>query len=62
MIVDFFSGKEDDESMTVQSRPLPKDVFRLRQLQRSRGVSSSQTGSVVSGGSAFSGEQSVSAD
>ncbi|XP_029117470.1 cleavage stimulation factor subunit 77 isoform X3 [Elaeis guineensis] len=54
--------KEDDESITVQSRPLPRDVFRLRQLRRSRGVSSSQTGSVVSGGSAFSGEQSVSAD
>ncbi|EHA8589430.1 Cleavage stimulation factor subunit 77 [Cocos nucifera] len=57
-----FDRKEDDESITVQSRPLPRDVFRLRQLQRSRGVSSSQTGSVVSGGSAFSGEQSVSVD
>ncbi|KAJ0979071.1 hypothetical protein J5N97_014545 [Dioscorea zingiberensis] len=52
--------QEDDESTTVQSRPLPRDVFRIRQMQRTRGVSASQTGSAASGGSAFSGEQSIS--
>ncbi|CAL9760037.1 unnamed protein product [Musa acuminata subsp. burmannicoides] len=54
--------QEDDESTTVQSRPLPRDVFRLRQMHRSRGRSTSQTGSAASGGSAFSGDQSVSTD
>ncbi|KAJ0961205.1 hypothetical protein J5N97_000799 [Dioscorea zingiberensis] len=37
-------GQEDDESTTVQSRPLPRDVFRIRQMQRTRvsvGLSSS---------------------
>ncbi|URE31201.1 hypothetical protein MUK42_25526 [Musa troglodytarum] len=57
-----FLGQEDDESMTVQSRPLPRDVFRLRQMHKSRGRSTSQTGSAASGGSAFSGDQSVSTD
>ncbi|KAG9454983.1 hypothetical protein H6P81_007887 [Aristolochia fimbriata] len=52
--------QEDDDTATVQSRPLPRDVFRLRQLQRSRGSASSQTGSAASGGSAFSGEPSGS--
>ncbi|ONK55468.1 uncharacterized protein A4U43_UnF2920 [Asparagus officinalis] len=54
--------QEDDETSTIQSRPLPRDVFRMRQIQRARGVSNSQTGSAASGGSAFSGDQSVSTD
>ncbi|KMZ62640.1 mRNA 3'-end-processing protein rna14 [Zostera marina] len=52
--------KEEDDTATVQSRPLPADLFRIRQIQRSRGISSSQTGSVSGGGSAFSGEMSGS--
>lgn len=52
--------QEDDDTVTIQSRPLPPDAFRLRQMRRARGISSaSQTGS-VSGGSVFSGEQSGS--
>ncbi|KAF8395611.1 hypothetical protein HHK36_019561 [Tetracentron sinense] len=51
--------QEDDETATVQSVPLPRDVFRIRQIQRSRGVSTSQTGS-ASCGSAFSGDLSGS--
>ncbi|XP_058079906.1 cleavage stimulation factor subunit 77 [Magnolia sinica] len=54
--------QEDDESASVQSRPLPRDVFRIRQIQRARGVSSSQTGSAASGGSALSAEPSGSTD
>ncbi|XP_072996994.1 cleavage stimulation factor subunit 77 [Typha latifolia] len=54
--------REEDDTKTVQSRPLPRDVFRLRQIQRTRGASISQTGSAASGGSAFSGEQSVSTE
>ncbi|KAJ6808847.1 cleavage stimulation factor subunit 77 [Iris pallida] len=55
--------QEDDESATIQSRPLPRDVFRIRQIQKSRGISTSQTGSAASGGSAFSGgDQSISTD
>jgi len=54
------TGQEDDETATIQSRPLPRDVFRIRQIQRARGVSNSQTTSAASGGSAFSGDQSVS--
>ncbi|XP_042375309.1 cleavage stimulation factor subunit 77-like isoform X1 [Zingiber officinale] len=56
----YLDRQEDDESTTEQSRPLPKDVFRLRQMHRSRGLSTSQTGSAASGGSVFSGEPSVS--
>ncbi|XP_078438100.1 tetratricopeptide repeat (TPR)-like superfamily protein isoform X2 [Wolffia australiana] len=51
--------QEDDDTMTVQSRPLPQDVFKIRQIRRARGVSSSQTGS-VSASSAFSGDLSGS--
>ncbi|KAL6002019.1 hypothetical protein ACLOJK_040583 [Asimina triloba] len=57
-----FERQEDDETATVQSRPLPRDVFRLRQMQRTRGISSSQTGSAASAGSGFSGEPSGSTD
>ncbi|PKA61851.1 hypothetical protein AXF42_Ash008683 [Apostasia shenzhenica] len=53
-------SKDDDELTTVQSKPLPRDMFRLRQIQRSRGASTSQTGSAASVGSAFSGDQSIS--
>ncbi|OAY80310.1 Cleavage stimulation factor subunit 77 [Ananas comosus] len=56
------TGQEEDDTTTVQSRPLPQDVFRLRQIRKSRGVSNPQTGSAASGGSAFSGEQSISTD
>ncbi|CAA7389064.1 unnamed protein product [Spirodela intermedia] len=51
--------QDDDDTKTVQSRPLPQDMFRIRQIQRARGVTSSQTGS-VSAGSAFSGDLSGS--
>ncbi|XP_048138180.1 cleavage stimulation factor subunit 77 isoform X2 [Rhodamnia argentea] len=51
-------GPDDDDSVTVQSQPLPRDVFRIRQIQRAR-VTSSQTGS-TSYGSAFSGDLSGS--
>ncbi|XP_020086352.1 cleavage stimulation factor subunit 77 isoform X3 [Ananas comosus] len=54
--------QEEDDTTTVQSRPLPQDVFRLRQIRKSRGVSNPQTGSAASGGSAFSWEQSISTD
>ncbi|KAK6930631.1 hypothetical protein RJ641_004725, partial [Dillenia turbinata] len=51
--------QEDDDTATVQSQPLPKDVFRIRQIQKARGGTTSQTGS-VSYGSAVSGELSGS--
>lgn len=51
-----FNTQDDDET-TVQSQPLPKDIFRLRQMQKTRTVS--QTGS-TSHGSAFSGDLSGS--
>ncbi|KAH0469186.1 hypothetical protein IEQ34_002418 [Dendrobium chrysotoxum] len=54
--------QEDDEVTTVQSRPLPRDLFRIRQIQKSRGATASQTGSAASAGSAFSGDQSISTD
>ncbi|XP_039016553.1 LOW QUALITY PROTEIN: cleavage stimulation factor subunit 77-like [Hibiscus syriacus] len=51
--------QEEDESTTVQSQPLPRDAFRIRQMQKARGGSTSQTGS-VSYGSALSGDLSGS--
>ncbi|KAK9668668.1 hypothetical protein RND81_13G076700 [Saponaria officinalis] len=56
--------KEDDETATIQSQSLPKDAFRLRQMQKARkgtarGGTATQTSS-ASYGSAFSGEQSGS--
>ncbi|QCD92837.1 cleavage stimulation factor subunit 3 [Vigna unguiculata] len=51
--------QEDDDSTTVQSQPLPRDAFRIRQYQKARASSASQTGS-VSYGSAFSGDLSGS--
>ncbi|XP_031371970.1 cleavage stimulation factor subunit 77 isoform X2 [Punica granatum] len=51
--------QEDEETTTVQSQPLPRDVFRMRQIQKARAATSSQTGS-ASYGSAFSGDLSGS--
>lgn len=51
--------QEDDESSTVQSQPLPRDVFRIRQMRKARGSTTSQTGS-ASYGSALSGDLSGS--
>jgi len=53
------AGQDDDETASIQSVPLPKDVFRIRQMQKARGGTTSQTGS-TSYGSAFSGEHSGS--
>jgi cleavage stimulation factor subunit 3 len=71
-------AKEEEDAATVQSRAaLPQDIFRLRQIQRSRGglgaTSVTQSGSSAfsfsgggsafsGGGSAFSGDQSASTD
>ena len=52
-------GQEDDETATAQSLPLPRDVFKIRQIRKARGGTTSQTGS-ASYGSAFSGELSGS--
>ncbi|KAL2335157.1 hypothetical protein Fmac_016370 [Flemingia macrophylla] len=51
--------QEDDDTTTVQSQPLPRDAFLIRQYQKARASSASQTGS-VSYGSAFSGDFSGS--
>ncbi|KAK9077280.1 hypothetical protein SSX86_005617 [Deinandra increscens subsp. villosa] len=62
--------QDDDETSTVQSQPLPKDAFKIRQLRKARvaagsvqtgaaSYSSVQTGS-ASYGSGLSGEQSGS--
>lgn len=53
------AGQDDDEIASVQSAPLPKDAFKLRQMRKARGGTASQTGS-TSYGSVFSGEQSGS--
>lgn len=61
--IEFFClllGQDEDETTTVQSQPLPRDAFKIRQLRKARGVGAgSQTGS-ASYGSAFSGELSGS--
>ncbi|CAH2037100.1 unnamed protein product [Thlaspi arvense] len=54
--------QEEDDTATIQSQPLPTDVFRLRQMRKARGIATSSqtpTGS-TSYGSAFSGELSGS--
>ncbi|KFK43960.1 hypothetical protein AALP_AA1G196700 [Arabis alpina] len=54
--------QEEDDTATIQSQPLPTDVFRLRQMRKARGISTSSqtpTGS-TSYGSAYSGELSGS--
>ncbi|XP_062232368.1 cleavage stimulation factor subunit 77 [Phragmites australis] len=63
-------GQEEEDAATAQSRAaVPRDIFRLRQIQRSRGLgaaAASQSGSSAfsfsGGGSAFSGDQSASTD
>ncbi|GMH22960.1 hypothetical protein Nepgr_024803 [Nepenthes gracilis] len=51
--------QDDDDTATVQSLPLLKDVFKIRQMQKARAGAASQTGS-TSYGSVFSGEHSTS--
>lgn len=71
-------AKEEEDATAVQSQAaLPRDVFRLRQIQKSRGglgaAAATQSGSSAfsfsaggsafsGGGSAFSGDQSASTD
>ncbi|TVU34518.1 hypothetical protein EJB05_16353 [Eragrostis curvula] len=65
-------GKEEEDAAAAQSQAaLPRDIFRLRQIQRSRGglvaagASQSAGSSAFSfsgGGSAFSGDQSASTE
>ncbi|KAL6514583.1 Cleavage stimulation factor subunit 77 [Orobanche gracilis] len=51
--------QDDDDTSTVQSQPLPRDAFKMRQLQKAR-ASSSYTGGSTSYGSGFSGDLSGS--
>ncbi|KAI3882082.1 hypothetical protein MKW92_030245, partial [Papaver armeniacum] len=52
--------QQNDETL-AQSQPLPTDLFKIRQMKKARGVTSSQTGSASgSSGSSFSGELSGS--
>lgn len=60
--------QDDDDTTTVQSQPLPKDAFKIRQMRKARAANtqsgaasfgSVQTGS-ASYGSGFSGEHSGS--
>ncbi|XP_047954000.1 cleavage stimulation factor subunit 77-like isoform X1 [Salvia hispanica] len=65
--------QDDDDTSTIQSQPLPKDAFKIRQLQKALGTSSrtggassrtggtsSRTGGSASYGSGFSGDFSGS--
>ncbi|RLM92057.1 cleavage stimulation factor subunit 77 [Panicum miliaceum] len=65
--------QEEEDAATVKSQAaVPRDIFRLRQIQRSRGLgvggaaAASQSGSSAfsfsGGGSAFSGDHSASTD
>ncbi|KAL1811942.1 hypothetical protein ACET3Z_022007 [Daucus carota] len=55
-----FDRQDDNDTVSVQSQPLPKDVFKLRQMRKAR-ATGSQTGSVSYGSaSAFSGDLSAS--
>ncbi|RLN22656.1 cleavage stimulation factor subunit 77 [Panicum miliaceum] len=65
--------QEEEDAATVQSQAaVPRDIFRLRQIQRRRGLgvggaaAASQSGSSAfsfsGGGSAFSGDHSASTD
>ncbi|KAK6143512.1 hypothetical protein DH2020_023860 [Rehmannia glutinosa] len=51
--------QDDDDTSTVQSQPLPRDAFKMRQLQKAR-ATSSRTGGSASYGSGFSGDFSGS--
>ncbi|KAG8364291.1 hypothetical protein BUALT_Bualt19G0113200 [Buddleja alternifolia] len=58
--------QDDDDTSSIQSQPLPRDAFKIRQiqLQKSRAsgaaATSSRTGGSVSYGSGFSGDLSAS--
>ncbi|KAI3870583.1 hypothetical protein MKX03_022776 [Papaver bracteatum] len=53
--------RQQNDETPAQSQSLPTDVFKIRQMKKSRGVTSSQTGSASSSsGSSFSGELSGS--
>lgn len=61
--------QEDDDTNTVQSQPLPKDAFKIRQLRKARVAVGAQSGAASYGsvqtgsasyGSGLSGEQSGS--
>ncbi|KAL1544270.1 cleavage stimulation factor subunit 77-like [Salvia divinorum] len=65
--------QDDDDASTIQSQPLPKDAFKIRQLQKAlatssrtggassrTGGTSSRTGGSASYGSGFSGDFSGS--
>lgn len=59
----YLGGEDDEETPGPQSRPPPRDVFRLRQLQRARGgTSSMQSGSTSGNSGAFSGDVSGSSE
>ncbi|XP_026451370.1 cleavage stimulation factor subunit 77-like [Papaver somniferum] len=53
--------RQQNDETPAQSQPVPTDLFKIRQMKKARGVTSSQTGSASSGsGSSFSGELSGS--
>ncbi|KAK1370158.1 Cleavage stimulation factor subunit 3 [Heracleum sosnowskyi] len=55
-----FDRQDDNDVVSVQSQPLPKDVFKLRQMRKGR-ATGSQTGSASYGSaSASSGDLSAS--
>lgn len=58
----YSGGEDDEEAPGPQNRPPPRDVFRLRQLQRARGGSSMQSGSTSGNSGAFSGDISGSSE
>ncbi|KAH9305235.1 hypothetical protein KI387_009639, partial [Taxus chinensis] len=49
--------QEEDETATV-NQPLQKDIFRVRQIQRARALSTSQAGSTSGGSGTLAGEPS----
>ncbi|KAI3954433.1 hypothetical protein MKW92_001928 [Papaver armeniacum] len=57
--------RQQNDETPVQSQPVPTDLFKIRQMKKARGATSSQTGSASgSSGSSFSGEscQAVSSN
>eukprot|EP01018_Ginkgo_biloba_P004303 Gb_41029 [translate_table: standard] len=54
--------QDEDENVPVQNRPLQRDIFRMRQIQRNRGLNSTQTGSTSGGSGALAGEPSGSTE
>ncbi|KAI3953502.1 hypothetical protein MKW92_014597 [Papaver armeniacum] len=52
--------RQQNDETPAQSQPVPTDLFKIRQMKKARGVTSSQTGSASSSsGSSFSGELSA---